>query len=82
MIKACQGVIFKSVEWGNHLMAKTKTSTGLKVVTNLLNKRFETGRKVSDIFKENMRSQFDEFLPQWNDTAVPDSSVVSGLIKS
>ncbi len=80
--KACQGVIFKSVELVNHLMAKTKTSTGLKVVTNILNKTFETGRKVSDGFKENMRIQFDEFLPQWNYTAVPDGSVVSGLIKS
>jgi len=80
--KACQGVIFKSVELVNNLIAKTKTTTGLKVVTNILNKTFETGRKVSDGFKENMRIQFDEYLPQWNYTAVPDVSVVSGLIKS
>ena len=80
--KACQGVIFKSVELVNNLIAKTKTTTGLKVVTNILNKTFETGRKVSDGFKENMRIQFDEYLPQWNYTAVPASSVVSGLIKS
>jgi len=80
--RACQGVIFKSVELVNNLMAKTKTSTGLKVVTNILNKTFETGRKVADDFKENMRIQFDEYLPQWNYTALPANSVVSGLIKS
>ena len=28
--RACKGVIFKSVELVNHLIAKTKTSTGLK----------------------------------------------------
>ena len=80
--RACQGVVFKSVELVNNLIAKTKTSTGLKVVTNILNKTFETGRKVSNGFKENMRIQFDKFLPQWNYTAVPASPVVSGLIKS
>ncbi len=36
--RACKGVIFKSVGFINHLIAKTKTSTGLKVVTNILNK--------------------------------------------
>jgi len=75
-------VIFKSVELVKNLIAKTKNSTGLKVITNTLNKTFETGRKVADYFKENMRIQLDEYLPQWNYTAIPDNSIVSGLIKS
>ena len=62
--RACQGVIFKSVELVNDLIAKTKTSTGLKVVTNILTKTFETGRKVADDFKDNIRIRFDDFLPQ------------------
>ena len=80
--RACKGVIFKSVELVNHFIAKTKTSTGLKVVTNILDKTFETGRKVADNFKQNMRIRFDEYLPQWNYTAIPAGSKVSGLIKS
>ena len=80
--KACQGVIFKTVELVNDLIAKTKTSTGLRVVTNILNKTFETGRKVARDFKENMRIQFDEYLPQWNYVAIPDNRVVSDIIKS
>ncbi|XOF35260.1 MAG: hypothetical protein ACL93V_08240 [Candidatus Electrothrix sp. YB6] len=32
---------------------------------------FETGRKTADGFKENMKIQFDEFLPKWNYAAVP-----------
>lgn len=51
--------------------AKTKTSKGLKVFVNTLNQTFKTGRKVADDFKENMRIQFDDFLPQWNYVAVP-----------
>ena len=64
----------------NHLMAKIKTSTGLKVITSIQNKIFEIGRKVADDFKENMRIKFDEYLLQWNYTGLPDKSVVSGLI--
>jgi hypothetical protein len=80
--RACQGVVFKSVDLVNDLMAKTKTATGLKVFTSIFTKTFETGRKIAGDFKENMRIQFDEFLPQWNYVAVPFNSVVSGVIKS
>ncbi|WP_278186359.1 ISAzo13-like element transposase-related protein [Desulfobacter hydrogenophilus] len=67
----CKGVIFKNIEIVNDFMAKTKTSTGLKIFTSILDKNFETGRKVADGFKKNMRIQFDEYLPQWNYVAVP-----------
>ena len=80
--RACKGAIFKSVELVSNLMAKTKTSTGLKVFISTLNQTFKTGRKVADDFKENMRIQFDEFLPQWNYVAVPFNPIVSGFIKS
>jgi len=55
----------------NDFVAKTKTSTGLKVFTSILDKNFKTGRKVADDFKKNMRIQFDEYLPQWNYVALP-----------
>ena len=80
--RACQGVIFKTVELVNDYMAKAKTSSGLKVVTTILKKTFETGRKVADDFKKNMRIQFDEYLPQWNYVAVPAQTEVSYVIKS
>ena len=71
--RACKGVVFKSVELVNQLMAKAKTTTGLKVFSSILNKTFETGRKVADGFKENMHIQFDDFLPQWNYRAIPEN---------
>jgi hypothetical protein len=80
--RACQGVIFKSVELVNDLIAKAKTSTGLKVFTSILEKTFETGRKVAEDFRTNMRIQFDEYLPQWNYVATPAATTVSKVIQS
>lgn len=59
--RACQGVIFKTVELVNDLINKTKTSNGLKVFSSILDKTFKTGRKVANDFKENMRIQFDKY---------------------
>lgn len=69
--KACQGVIFKSTELVKELMEKTKTSKGLKVVVNVVDKVYQTGRNVSEDFKKNMSIIFDEYLPEWNYRAVP-----------
>lgn len=74
--RACQGVIFTSIELVKALMEKTKTSTGLKVTVQIIDKVYETARKVADNFKETMKIVFDEFLPQWNYTAVPNGKVI------
>jgi len=71
--RACQGVVFKSVELVNQFMSKAKTRTGLKVFSSILDKTFKTGRKVADGFKENMQIRFDNFLPQWNYRAMPEN---------
>jgi hypothetical protein len=70
--RACQGVIFTSIELVKELMEKTRTSTGLRVTVQIIDKVYETGRKVVDDFKQTMRIVFDDFLPQWNYTAVPN----------
>lgn len=69
--RACQGVIFESVEMVKELMAKAQTQTGLKVFTAILDKLYETGRKVTEEFKQTMEIVFDDYLPQWNYTAKP-----------
>lgn len=70
--RACQGVVFSSVKIVKELMEKTKTSTGLKVFVKVIDKVYETGRKVDDEFKNNMKIIFDDFLPKWNYRAVPN----------
>ena len=60
-----------SVEIVKDLMTKAKTQTGLTVFATVLDKVYETGRKVSEQFKQTMEIVFDEYLPQWNYTAKP-----------
>ena len=69
--RALQGVVFTSVELVNNLITQTKTATGLKVFSSVLDKVFETGRKYAEGFKDNMKIQFDDYLPNWNYVAVP-----------
>ncbi len=73
--RACQGVIFKSRELVCQLMAKTKTQQGLSVTVNLLDRIYQTGRKTAQDFKEHMTIVFDDLLPQWNYTAVPNCEI-------
>ena len=74
--RACQGVVFESVELVKELMVSTTTTKGLQVTVKVIDKVFETGRKVADDFKETMRIVFVQFLPQWNYTATPNGQVI------
>ncbi len=74
--RACQGVVLKNLDLVKELMASAKTKTGLKVFSSILDRPFATKRKVADDFKETMRIQFDDYLPQWNYMALPLASPV------
>jgi len=78
--RACQGVVFTSIELVKELMEKARTSTGLKTFVQIMDKVYETGRKVAADFKENMRIVFDDSLPQWNYRAVPSVSTNAQVI--
>jgi hypothetical protein len=69
--RAFQGVIFETVEMVRELADKAKTKKGLQVFATILDGIYETGRKVTEEFKETMEIVFDDYLPQWNYTAVP-----------
>ena len=70
--RACQGVIFQTLETVRYYMAKAETTTGLKVKVSILDKVYETGRKYAAGFKKTMKIVFDNFLPKWNYRAVPE----------
>lgn len=74
--RACRGAIFSSLEVVKRLMERTKTRQGLSVTVQLVDKVYETGRKVADTFKQNMPILFDDVLPQWNYRAVPNVQVI------
>jgi len=69
--RACEGVVFSSIQIVKELVDETSTSTGLKVFTSIKDKIFKTARKVADGFKEKIPIIFDDFLGQWNYKAVP-----------
>lgn len=71
--RACKGVPLDSIDTARHYMEKAKTTTGLKVVVRIIDKVCETGRKYAKGFKENMAIQFDDYLPKWNYTAIPQT---------
>jgi hypothetical protein len=78
--RACQGVVFTSIELVKELMEKTHTKTGLKTFVHIIDKVYQTGRKITKGFKKTMRIVFDEFLPQWNYSAIPLSQLNGKVI--
>lgn len=72
--RAMQGAILRSVALVKQLIDKTSTSTGLKVFTNINDKVYKAGRKVTESFKNNMTILFDDYLGKWNYKAVPQIS--------
>ena len=69
--RACQGVIFRSVALVKQLMEKTRTRTGLSVVVDILDRVYETGRKVAEEVKQTLNILRDPILPLWNYLILP-----------
>jgi hypothetical protein len=69
--RACQGVLFDTLETVIRLMRKASTTTGLRTTVNVIRRAYETGRKVAHDFKDTMTIRFDKILPKWNYRAVP-----------
>jgi hypothetical protein len=72
--RACQGVPLETIETAKHYMEKTETTKGLNVVVRIIAQAFQAGRKYAANFKKNMTIQFDDHLPNWNYTAIPDTT--------
>jgi hypothetical protein len=78
--RACQGVIFTSIDLVKDLMAKATTKAGLRVSVNILHNVYQTGRKVAAEVKEQMRVIFDEEFPQWNYRVLPGDASIGETI--
>ena len=69
--RACQGVVFHTMEIAKKFIEMTKTTKGLKVTVDVLKGNYITGKKASADFINNMPIVFDEILPRWNYCAIP-----------
>lgn len=77
--RVCKGVIFTNVEMVMELMQKTATKKGLRAFVSINNKAYKIGEKVSDEYKKNMPIVFDDYLPKWNYTVIPENIRVSSF---
>jgi len=75
-----QNLDLLSIALVKELMEKTTTTTGLKAFVHIIDKVYETGRKVAADFKETLRIVFDDFLPQWNYRALPMAPAIAQVI--
>jgi hypothetical protein len=69
--RACQGILFDTLDTVVRQMRKTATTTGLRATVNVIRRVYEIGRKIASTFKETMTLLFDDVLPRWNYRAVP-----------
>jgi hypothetical protein len=57
--RACQGVIFHTVDVARQGIARAHTATGLRVTVRLLDTVYQTGRTYAADFKHHMPIVFD-----------------------
>lgn len=69
--RACEGVVFQNVPVVKQLIERTRTTTGLRVTVDILDKVYETGRKAADHLKSTLKLVADKTLPKWNYTVTP-----------
>ncbi len=74
--RACQGMLFDTLDTVVTLMRKASTSTGLSTTVNVIRRHDETGRKATAQLKQNLRIVFDNLLPKWNYRAIPQYATV------
>jgi DDE family transposase len=74
--RACQGILFDTLDTVVTFMRKASTSTGLRTTVNVIRRHYETGRKATAQMKQNLRIVFDNLLPKWNYRAIPQDATV------
>ena len=69
--RACQGLLFDTLDTVVRLMRKAVTATGLKTTVTVIRRSYATGRQVAAAFKASLPIVFDDRLPKWNYRAIP-----------
>jgi Rhodopirellula transposase DDE domain len=68
--RALQGVVLRSIHVARDFMARTTTTSGLKVSVEVARHTYERGRKATAEFLNEMPIRFGKLLPQFNYTAL------------
>lgn len=73
--RACQGVMFDCLDTVVRLMRKTATKTGLSTTVHVIKKLYQTQRKTTEAFRQDLPIKFDPILPRWNYTAIAGAGI-------
>jgi hypothetical protein len=74
LTRACEGVVFDSVALVKQLMERTHTRSGLRVIVDILDRVYDTGRKAADHLKTTLNFVAGSLLPKWNYIISPHAS--------
>jgi hypothetical protein len=69
--RACQGIVFRTLDIVKRFIRRTTTSTGLRTTVHVLTKTYQRGRTASIRFLTNCPILFDRFLPELNYLVLP-----------
>ena len=69
--RVIKGVFIRSIEEFEKLVARAKTSTGLKVEVNLIDKKYEKGKRANKKDLEGCNIKFESEIAKWNYTINP-----------
>lgn len=73
--RACEGMLFDNLDRVVELMRRTRTRTGLRTTVQVIDKVYQSGRAATESMKQGLRVVYDELLPKWNYTAVPNCAI-------
>lgn len=69
--RAIEGVPLNTIDEVKNKIESAKTKTGLTVVTGVLKKTYEKGKKVAKDFMDHIKIKFGDSLPRLNYTILP-----------
>jgi len=67
--RSLRGVVLRTIEIARAMIARTTTTTGLRVIAETARRQYHRGLKASAAFLDDIPIVFDSFLPQLNYTA-------------
>jgi len=74
--RALEGIPLNTVAEAKSKIESAKTKTGLTVTSDIIQKAYETGKKVAKNFIKNIKIKFGDSAPQLNYTISPMVSSV------
>jgi hypothetical protein len=67
--RSLRAVVLKTIQIAKSFIARTSSTTGLRVIAEIARRKYQRGLKATREFLDHNPIQFDRFFPQLNYTA-------------